>query len=85
MKNPADLKEVCEQIVDFARDRPIHDVIEQTPYSETELIYELALSYIKNKASNKLLHTALVQIINDPEMAVKFAAKAIEASNKLDD
>jgi len=47
VQNPADLKEVCEQIVVYVKNGdPIKDVIEQTPYSETELIYELALAYL---------------------------------------
>lgn len=46
MRNPADLKEICEQIIASANNGdPVTDVIEQTPYSETELIYELALAY----------------------------------------
>lgn len=46
MHNSADIKEICEKIVAYVKNGdPVKDVIEQTPYSETELIYELALAY----------------------------------------
>jgi hypothetical protein len=47
MENPADLTEVCKQIVEYVKNGdPAKDVIEQSAYSETELIYELALFYV---------------------------------------
>ena len=47
MENPADLLEVCKGIVDFVNNGdPPKDVIENSAYSETELIYELALFYV---------------------------------------
>lgn len=53
MKNPAHLLEVCETLIRYIDNGdPAKDVIEQTPYSETELLYELALDYVKhNKES----------------------------------
>jgi hypothetical protein len=47
MKNPADLFEVCKEIIKYVDNGdPAKDVLEQTPYSESDLIYELALAYI---------------------------------------
>jgi hypothetical protein len=47
VENLANLKELCQKIVMYAKNGdPVHDVIEQSPYSESELIYELALDYL---------------------------------------
>lgn len=47
MNNSADLTEVCQEVIKFFKNGdPVKDVIENTPYSEEELIYELALAYI---------------------------------------
>lgn len=53
MENPADLYQICKRIIAFVDNGdPVKDVIEQTPYTETELLYELALDYLKhNKES----------------------------------
>jgi len=49
MKNPADLFEVCQEIVKYIDNGdPAKDVIENTPYSESELLYELALHYVRS-------------------------------------
>jgi hypothetical protein len=36
-------------------------------------------------AQNKLLRTAMVQIVNDPEQAVAFALRAIEDCKRLEE
>jgi hypothetical protein len=47
MDNPADLLEVCKTILAYQKNGdPAKDVIEQTPYSEDELLHELALFYV---------------------------------------
>lgn len=50
MKNPADLLEVCLELIKYIDNGdPAKDVIEKTPYSETELIYELAIDYVRSR------------------------------------
>ena len=49
MKNPADLYEVCQELIRYIdQGDPVKDVLEDTPYSESELIYELALHYVRS-------------------------------------
>ncbi len=50
MKNPADLLEVCKTILRYQeKGDPAKDVIEQTSYSEDELLHELCLFYVSKE------------------------------------
>ena len=52
MQNPADLLEVCKTILAFDEmGDPQKDVIEQSAYSEQELIHELCLFYVSKHES----------------------------------
>lgn len=47
MKNPADLLEVSQGIIDYVKNGdPAKDVIENSAFTENELIYKLALFYV---------------------------------------
>lgn len=54
MKNPADLLEVCKTILEYQDNGdPAKDVIDQSAYTNDELIHELALFYVeKNSLSS---------------------------------
>lgn len=50
MKNPADLLEVCKTILEYQDNGdPAKDVIDQSAYTNDDLIHELALFYVANQ------------------------------------
>ncbi|SCB51780.1 hypothetical protein GA0061099_102149 [Bradyrhizobium yuanmingense] len=49
MKNPADIYEVCQEIIRRYDDTPMKDILEHTAYSASDLLYELALEYVKQQ------------------------------------
>jgi hypothetical protein len=50
----ADLGFVCRKIVSYHKNGdPVKDVVEQTPYSEAELLVELARDYLKSRKKPK--------------------------------
>jgi hypothetical protein len=50
MENWSDFDFVCQKVLEYAeRGDPIKDVLEQTPYSETEFILELVRDYIARR------------------------------------
>ncbi len=50
MENWSDFDFVCEQVLAYINNGdPVKDVLEKTPYSETEFIEELVRHYLQTK------------------------------------